>query len=118
MAHRPARISDVHRTDASMPHLKRVERPNANAIHQVGGKPFVFFGTSQPVATDPDTGGRYADPFFTTDHRNGPPQITMTELGGLIAPRVAVKGFQEAGRGMVGRSFVVLRSRVWERHLS
>jgi hypothetical protein len=92
MAQRRARVSDVHRIAASMPHVKRLEGPKGNAIYQVGGKSFVFFRTAQPDATDRDTGERYADvimlwvesegdklaliqdpesPFFTTDHFDG-----------------------------------------------
>jgi hypothetical protein len=61
MAERPARVSDVHRIAASMPHVKRIEGPKGNSIYQVGGKSFVFFRTPQPDAADPDTGERYAD---------------------------------------------------------
>ncbi|MFZ1178537.1 MAG: MmcQ/YjbR family DNA-binding protein [Mycobacterium sp.] len=92
MADRPARVSDVHKIAASMPHVQRLEGPKGNSIYQVGGKSFVFFRTPQPDATDPDTGERYADvimlwvesesdklaliqdhasPFFTTDHFDG-----------------------------------------------
>lgn len=94
MADRRARVGDVHRIAASMPHVKCVQGPKGNAIYQVGGKSFVFFRTPQPDATDPDTGERYADvimlwvdsesdklaliqdpgaPFFTTDHFDGHP---------------------------------------------
>jgi hypothetical protein len=58
MADRPARVDDVHRIAASMPHVKRLEGPKGNFIYQVGGKSFVFFRTPQPDATDPDTGER------------------------------------------------------------
>ena len=61
MAEPPARVSDVHRIAASMPHVKRLEGPKGNSIYQVGGKSFVFFRTPQPDATDPETGERYAD---------------------------------------------------------
>ena len=98
MADRPARVSDVHRIAASMPHVKRLEGPKGNAIYQVGGKSFVFFRTPQPDATDPDTGERYADvimlwvesesdklaliqdpvsPFFTTSHFDGHPSVLV-----------------------------------------
>ncbi|MEK1220952.1 hypothetical protein OSJ13_25545, partial [Mycobacterium ulcerans] len=56
MADRPARVDDVHRIAASMPHAKRLEGPKGNPIYQVGGKSFVFFRTPQPDATDPDSG--------------------------------------------------------------
>ncbi|SOX56570.1 hypothetical protein MAAFP003_5275 [Mycobacterium ahvazicum] len=98
MPDRAARVSDVHRIAASMPHVKRLEGPKGNAIYQVGGKSFVFFRTPQPDATDPDTGQRYDDvimlwvdsesdklaliqdpgsPFFTTDHFDGHPSVLV-----------------------------------------
>ncbi|MBW0015609.1 MmcQ/YjbR family DNA-binding protein [Mycobacterium sp.] len=98
MADRPARVSDVHRIAASMPHVKRLQGPKGNSIYQVGGKSFVFFRTPQPDAADPDTGERYADvimlwvesesdklalvqdpgsPFFTTDHFDGHPSVLV-----------------------------------------
>jgi hypothetical protein len=61
MADRPARVSDVHRIAAAMPHVKRIEGPKGNPIYQVGGKSFVFFRTPQPDAADPETGERYTD---------------------------------------------------------
>ncbi len=98
MAGRPARVSDVHRIAASMPHVTRSEGLKGNPIYQVGGKSFVFFRTPQPDATDPDTGERYADvimlwvesesdklaltqdpasPFFTTSHFDGHPSVLV-----------------------------------------
>jgi hypothetical protein len=98
MADRPARVGDVHRIAASMPHVKRLEGPKGNFIYQVGGKSFVFFRTPQPDATDPHTGERYADvimlwvesesdklaliqdpalPFFTTSHFDGHPSVLV-----------------------------------------
>jgi hypothetical protein len=98
MADRPARVADVHRIAASMPHVKRLDGPKGNAIYQVGGRSFVFFRTPQPDATDPGTGERYADvimlwvdsdsdklaltqdpgsPFFTTDHFDGHPSVLV-----------------------------------------
>jgi hypothetical protein len=92
MADRPARVSDVHRIAAAMPHVTRLEGPKGNSIYQVGGKSFVFFRTPQPDASDPDSGERYTDvimlwvesesdklalvqdpgsPFFTTSHFDG-----------------------------------------------
>ena len=44
-----------------MPHTRRIEGPQGNAIYQVGGKSFVFFRTPQPDAADPDTGERFRD---------------------------------------------------------
>jgi hypothetical protein len=98
MADRPARVDDVHRIAAKMPHVTRLEGPKGNPIYQVGGKSFVFFRTPQPDATDPDTGERYADvimlwvesesdklaliqdrssPFFTTNHFDGHPSVLV-----------------------------------------
>lgn len=98
MAGRPARVDDVHKVAASMPHVTRLEGPKGNSIYQVGGKSFVFFRTPQPDATDPDSGERYADvimlwvesesdklalvqdsasPFFTTAHFDGHPSVLV-----------------------------------------
>jgi hypothetical protein len=98
MADRPARVDNVHRIAASMPHVKRLEGPKGNFIYQVGGKSFVFFRTPQPDATDPETGERFADvimlwvesesdklaliqdaasPFFTTGHFDGHPSVLV-----------------------------------------
>jgi hypothetical protein len=98
MADRPARVDNVHRIAASMPHVKRLEGPKGNFIYQVGGKSFVFFRTPQPDATDPETGERFADvimlwvesesdklaliqdaasPFFTTSHFDGHPSVLV-----------------------------------------
>jgi hypothetical protein len=98
MADRRARVDDVHRVAASMPHVTRLEGPKGNSIYQVGGKSFVFFRTAQPDAADPDTGERYADvimlwvesesdklalvqdpasPFFTTSHFDGHPSVLV-----------------------------------------
>jgi hypothetical protein len=98
MADRLARVSDVHRIAASMPHVTRLEGPKGNSIYQVGGKSFVFFRTPQPDASDPDSGERYADvimlwvesesdklalvqdpgsPFFTTNHFDGHPSVLV-----------------------------------------
>jgi hypothetical protein len=97
-ADRPARVDDVHRIAAAMPHVTRLEGPKGNSIYQVGGKSFVFFRTPQPDAADPDTGERYADvimlwvesesdklaliqdpnsPFFSTDHFDGHPSVLV-----------------------------------------
>lgn len=98
MRDRPARVADVHRIAAAMPHTKRIEGPKGNAIYQVGGKSFVFFRTPQPDAEDPDTGERYTDvimiwvesesdklalvqdpesPFFSTDRFDGHPSVLL-----------------------------------------
>jgi hypothetical protein len=95
---RPARVADVHKLAAAMPHVTRLEGPKGNPIYQVGGKSFVFFRTPQPDAEDPDTGERYADvimiwveseadklaliqdpdsPFFTTDRFSGHPSVLV-----------------------------------------
>ncbi|OBI86431.1 MmcQ/YjbR family DNA-binding protein [Mycobacterium asiaticum] len=98
MADRPAKVSDVHRLAAAMPHVKKLEGPKGNAIYQVGGKSFVFFRTPQPDAVDPATGERYPDvimlwvesesdklaliqdpnsPFFSTSHFDGHPSVLV-----------------------------------------
>ena len=98
MADRPARLDDVHRIAAGMPHAKRIEGPKGNAIYQVGGKSFVFFRTPQPDAADPRTGDKYPDvvmiwveseadklsltqdpdsPFFTTDRFDDHPSVLL-----------------------------------------
>jgi hypothetical protein len=98
MAHRPARVSDVHEIAAAMPHVARIEGPKGNAIYQVGGKSFVFFRNPRPDARDPVTDEPYRDvimiwveseseklalvqdprtPFFTTNHFNGHPSVLV-----------------------------------------
>ncbi|OBK98655.1 hypothetical protein A5645_02715 [Mycobacterium asiaticum] len=98
MADRPAKVNDVHRLAAAMPHVKKLEGPKGNAIYQVGGKSFVFFRTPQPDAVDPATGQRYPDvimlwvesesdklalvqdpnsPFFSTSHFDGHPSVLV-----------------------------------------
>lgn len=98
MADRPARLSDIHRIAAGMPHVKRIEGPKGNAIYQVGGKSFVFFRTPQPDAVDPETGEKFPDvvmvwvgseedklaltqdtgsPFFTTDRFDDHPSVLL-----------------------------------------
>jgi hypothetical protein len=89
---RPARVADVHRLAAGMPHVTRVDGPSGNAVYQVGAKSFVFFRNPRPDAVDPATGERYEDviviwvgseedkqalvldpdsPYFTTPHFDG-----------------------------------------------
>jgi hypothetical protein len=112
MADRPARVSDVHRIAASMPHVMRLEGPKGNSIYQVGGKSFVFFRTPQPDASDPDSGERYTDvimlwvesesdklalvqdpgsPFFTTSHFDGHPSVLVrgTRLSEITTTELA-----------------------------
>src|SRR5688572_16806705 len=61
MAGRRARVADVHRIAAGMPHVTQVEGPKGNTIYQVGGKSFVFFRTPQPDAVDSETGEKFPD---------------------------------------------------------
>ena len=89
---RPARVADVHRLAAGMPHVTVVEGTKGRPVYQVGQKSFVFFRNARPDAFDPETGERYDDviviwveseddkaalvqdpasPFFTTDHFDG-----------------------------------------------
>ncbi|MFC8526837.1 MmcQ/YjbR family DNA-binding protein [Nocardia sp. NPDC057227] len=104
MADRPARVDDVHRIAAAMPHTTRVDGGRGNAVYQVGGKSFVFFRTPRPDAVDPDTGEKYDDvivlwveseadklaliqdpgtPFFSTPHFDGHPSVLVrgSEIG-------------------------------------
>src|SRR5436190_10406503 len=89
---RKARVADVHRIAAGMPHVTREPGPMGNAVYQVGQKSFVFFRNARPDAFDPETGERYDDviviwvgseddkqalvldpdsPYFTTPHFDG-----------------------------------------------
>ena len=95
---RRARIADVHRLAAGMPHVTRVEGTKGNPVYQVGSKSFVFFRNARPDAFDPETGERYDDviviwvgseddkqalvldpgsPFFTTPHFDGHPSVLV-----------------------------------------
>ena len=42
---RPARVTDVHRIAAAMPHVTTWTGTKGNKIYQVGQKSFVFFRT-------------------------------------------------------------------------
>ena len=105
MADRRARVSDVHRLAAGMPHVTVYPGTEDRPVYQVGGKSFVFFRTPRPDARDPDTGEKYDDvivfwvdgeqdkqallqsgpPYFTTAHFNGHPSVLIrqSELGRL-----------------------------------
>jgi hypothetical protein len=95
---RKARISDVHRIAAGMPHVTKVDGTRANPVYQVGGKSFVFFRNPRSDAFDPETGERYDDviviwvaseddkqalvldpgsPYFTTPHFEGHPSVLL-----------------------------------------
>ena len=95
---RKARVADVHRIAAGMPHVTKVAGPKGNAVSQVRGKSFVFFRNPRPDACDPDTGERYDDviviwvaseddkqalvldpdsPYFTTPHFDGHPSVLL-----------------------------------------
>ncbi len=94
---RPARVADVHRIAAAMPHVT-CWPDSPNPIYQVGGKSFVFFSNPRPDAKDPETGERYDDvivfwvpdeadkqalvqddstPYFTTAHFDGHPSVLL-----------------------------------------
>ena len=94
---RRARIADVHRLAAGMPHVTRYPDMK-NAVYQVGGKSFVFFRNPRPDAFDPETRERYDDvivfwvaseddkqalvldpgsPYFTTPHFDGHPSVLI-----------------------------------------
>jgi hypothetical protein len=91
MSDRPARVADVHRIAAAMPHVTRVEGPKGNAIYQVGGKSFVFFRNPRRDAPFPDVIVIWVEseadklalvqdprsPFFTTDHFDGHPSVLV-----------------------------------------
>ena len=95
---RPARVADVHRIAAAMPHVTTWTGTKGNKIYQVGGKSFVFFRTPRPDAVDPQTGEKYDDvivfwvpsevdkqalvldeesPYFTTRHFDGHPSVLL-----------------------------------------
>jgi hypothetical protein len=88
---RPARVADVHRIAAAMPHVTRVEGPKGNPVYQVGGKSFVFFRNSRPDAPFPDVIVIWVEseadkqalvqdadsPFFTTGHFDGHPSVLV-----------------------------------------
>lgn len=97
MADRRARVSDVHRLAAGMPHVTVYPGTEDRPVYQVGGKSFVFFRTPRPDARDPATGEKYDDvivfwvdgeqdkqallqsgpPYFTTAHFNGHPSVLI-----------------------------------------
>ena len=95
---RKARVADVHRIAAAMPHVQKVEGSKENPVYQVGQKSFVFFRNPRPDAFDPETGERYDDvivfwveseedkqalvldestPFFSTPHFDGHPSVLL-----------------------------------------
>src|SRR4051812_6875814 len=96
---RQARVADIHRIAAGMPHVTKVVGPKfENPVYQVGSKSFVFFRTPRPDAFDPETGERYDDviviwvgsegdkqalvgdedsPYFTTPHFDGHPSVLV-----------------------------------------
>jgi hypothetical protein len=95
---RRARISDVHRVAAGMPHVTKVDGTKGRPVYQVGQKSFVFFRNARADAFDPETGERYDDviviwvasevdkqalvldddsPYFTTPHFNGHPSVLV-----------------------------------------
>ena len=105
---RKARIADVHRIAAPMPHVTKVEGTKGNPVYQVGQKSFVFFRNARADAFDPETGERYDDviviwvasegdkqalvqdpdsPYFTTPHFEGHPSVLVriSRLGEIDA---------------------------------
>jgi len=95
---RKARIADVHRIAAGMPHATVYDGTKENPVYQVGQKSFVFFRNPRPDAFDPETGERYDDviviwvasegdkqalvqdpdsPYFTTKHFDGHPSVLV-----------------------------------------
>jgi hypothetical protein len=95
---RQARIADVHRIAAGMPHVTKIDGTKGNPVYQVGQKSFVFFRNPRADAFDPETGERYDDviviwvgseddkqalvldpgsPYFTTPHFDGHPSVLL-----------------------------------------
>jgi hypothetical protein len=95
---RRARVEDVHRISAGMPHVTSINGTKGNPVYQVGQKSFVFFRNARPDAFDPTTGERYDDviviwvgseedkqalvldegsPYFTTPHFDGHPSVLI-----------------------------------------
>jgi len=108
----PARVADVHRVAAGLPHVTLAGGHSGNPVYQVGGKSFVFFRTPRPDAVDPETGERYDDvivfwvadesekqalvqdpgsPFFTTPHFDGHPSVLLraSQIGRLSRRELA-----------------------------
>ncbi|WP_067660753.1 MmcQ/YjbR family DNA-binding protein [Nocardia harenae] len=136
MADRPARVDDVHRIAAAMPHVTRVAGGRGNAVYQVGGKSFVFFRTPRPDAVDPDTGEKYDDvivlwveseadklaliqdpatPFFSTPHFDGHPSVLVrgSEIGrvGLAElTEIVQDAWLSRASARRGRAWLELRS--------
>ena len=109
---RRARIADVHRLAAGMPHVTVEHGSGDNPVYQVGGKSFVFFRNPRPDAVDPATGERYRDvvvfwvgseedkqalvqdeasPYFTTRHFDGHPSVLLraSRVGELTRDELA-----------------------------
>lgn len=109
---RRARIADVERLAAAMPHTTVARGSADNPVFQVGGKSFVFFRTPSRDATDPGTGERYSDaivfwvadesekqalvqdestPYFTTSHFDGHPSVLLrgSRIGELTYAELA-----------------------------
>lgn len=95
---RQARIADVHRIAAGMPHVTRIDGTKGKPVYQVGQKSFVFFRNPRADAFDPETRERYDDviviwvasegdkqalvldpcsPYFTTPHFDGHPSVLL-----------------------------------------
>ena len=109
---RKARVADVHRIAAGMPHVTKVEGSKENPVYQVGQKSFVFFRNPRPDAFDPETGERYDDviviwvateddkqalvldpdsPYFTTPHFDGHCSVLLraSRIGELTREEIA-----------------------------
>ena len=95
---RQARIADIHRIAAGMPHVTKVDGTKGNPVYQVGQKSFVFFRNPRADAFDPETGESYDDviviwvgseddkqalvldpgsPYVTTPHFDGHPSVLV-----------------------------------------
>jgi hypothetical protein len=109
---RKARVADVHRIAAGMPHATVYDGTKENPVYQVGQKSFVFFRNPRPDAFDPETGERYDDvivfwvaseddkqalvldpdsPYFTTPHFDGHLSVLVrtSRIGELTRDEVA-----------------------------
>jgi hypothetical protein len=111
-ADRQARVEDVHELALGLPHVTVVHGAPGNAVYQVGGRSFVFFGTPRPDAVDAATGERLSDvivfwveseadkqalvqdettPFFTTPHFDGHNSVLVqaSRLGEITRQELA-----------------------------
>jgi hypothetical protein len=58
---RQARIADLHRIAAGMPHVTKVDETQANPVYLSARSRSCSSATARPDAFDPETGERYDD---------------------------------------------------------